>query len=215
MRIQEDLKNADIGSIYESVAQGSVPAQIELALRLANGSGMAKDDARAVALLQMAADTANPVAIYYLGVAYANGMGVPKDEGMAIPLWEHAARAGYPDAQYWLGFMIANGRAGIASDWCAAAAFFEAAAEQGVSDAAFMLGSAYHQGKLGQNDELAARWYRKAIDGRINQKAQYNLRLLIEAYRVKWQPGDPGVAPPPAPEDKQLRLREKEPDHVG
>jgi len=211
-----------IEELQNRAARENVAAQIELGLRYANGNGISQDGERAVSLFTQAAKQGNPIATYFLGTAYANGLGVSQDEAQAISLWEIASEQGYANAQYWLAFMIANGRGGISANWCAAIPLFQAAAAQDLSDAAFMLGLAYHEGKLGiPNYDSAAYWYRKATSKVLNQKAQYNLRLLIEAYLVNWQEGDPGK--PPAPKQDagdgtltpELKIIDKSAESVG
>jgi TPR repeat protein len=184
-------------ALIEKVAVGDVAAQIELGLRYANGDRAEKNGERAVALFQAAADQGNALGQYFLGTAYSHGLGLEQNDIPAVALWEESSRSGYSHAQYWLGIMVANGFGGIQKNWCAAVPLFEAAAEE-LPDAAFMLGTAYHQGELGSpNYDEAAKWYRKATSKILNQKAQYNLRLLIEAHLVMWQPGDPGKPVPP------------------
>ncbi|MDX2223110.1 MAG: hypothetical protein SFV21_10195, partial [Rhodospirillaceae bacterium] len=82
----------------------------------------------------------------------------------------------------------------------------------GHSDAAFMLGWIHQMGETGKIDyEQAANWYRKASETVLNQKAQFNLRGMIEAGQVRWQNGDPGqppeVTPDKAPASPTTTLR--------
>jgi TPR repeat protein len=195
------MRTLPLEEIYERVARGESAAQVELGLRLMNGTGVTPDPARAVRLFEAASAQGNPVGTFFLGTAYVNGLGVDgASDSQAVVLWEQAAREGHPLSQYWLGFMIANGRGGIERSWCAAVPLFEAAALEHVPDASFMLGFAYHTGELGPPDyKKAAEWYRRATAKELNQKAQYNLRILIEQYLVDWQEGDPGQPPPPKP----------------
>ena len=198
---QAAAEKLSLGDLFEKVAVGDSAAQVELGLRYVTAKGVAIDADRAYSLFRTASVKNNPVALYYWGTAFANGVGVEKSDAQATLIWEDAARAGYGPAQYWLGFMIANGRGGMLKNWCAAIPLFEIASEKGISDAAFMVGIAYNNGEIGTPDYAAAAdWYRKANAIEFNQKAQYNLRLLIEKYLIEWQKGDPGKPAPPKPE---------------
>lgn len=215
---QEEYPKLSLDELLKRLATGDSAAQLELGLRYANGTGLETDIDRSVTLIEASAKQGNPVAQYFLGTAYSNGIGqIAKDDSIAVLLWESASRAGYPHAQYWLGFMIANGRGGIASNWCSAAALFTAAVED-VPDASFMLGIIHNEGRIGPIDyQKAAYWYRKATSKVLNQKAQFNLRVLIEGYLVEWQEGDPGKPPPPKPIEpvEKLQLVDPAPDNVG
>ena len=120
----------------------------------------------------------------------------------AVPWYELSAKQGHPLAQYYLAVMIAYGRGGISANWEAAVPLFQKAAEQGHSDAQFMMGYVYDTAQgVDQDNEQAAYWYRKATKRVLNQKAQWNLRRMIELGLVEWQQGDPGVPPEkPVPE---------------
>jgi TPR repeat protein len=194
----EAASSLSVEELYVRLAKGDAPAAVELGLRYSTAKDLPINPERALPLYEYAARQGNPLAFYYLGHAHTTGFGVPKDDVKSVILWEEASLLGYGEAQYSLGFMIANGRGGIEANWCAAIPLFEAAAAQDQTDAAFMLGVAYHTGRIGDPDyQTAAKWYRKAYEKVLNQKAQYNMRMLIESYLVEWQEGDPGKPAPP------------------
>ena len=189
-----------VTELFDRLAKGDEAAMIELGVRYATGKDLPMNADRALILFETAARQGNPIGYYFFGTAYSLGFGIPKDGSRAVVFWEEAARLGYAPSQYALATMIANGMGGIERNWCAAVPLFEAAAAQNISDAAFMLGVAYHEDELGPADyERAASWYRKANKIAFNQKAQYNLRLLIEGYLIEWEEGDPGRPAPPRP----------------
>ena len=189
-----------VTELFDRLAKGDEAAMIELGVRYATGKDLPINADRALILFETAARQGNPLGYYFIGTAYSLGFGIPKDGSRAVVFWEEAARLGYAPSQYALATMIANGMGGIERNLCAAVPLFEAAAAQNISDAAFMLGVAYHEDELGPADyERAASWYRKANKIAFNQKAQYNLRLLIEQYHVQWQEGDTGKPAPPRP----------------
>ena len=197
----------------ESLAvAGDAEAQAELGLRLVNGEGVVKDETRGFNLFMASARQGNAKGQFFTGLAYANGTHVDKDPTRAVPWYELSAKQGYPLAQYYLAVIIAYGRGGIVSNWDAAVPLFQGAAEQGHSDAQFMMGYVYDTAKgVDQDNEKAAHWYRKATERVLNQKAQWNLRRLIELGFVEWQDGDPGVPPEESQsktENSEIRLND-------
>jgi TPR repeat protein len=189
-------ENKRIEMLYEEVGQGDPMALVELGLRHATGNGLENSPEQAYNFFRRAAEQGSPVGKYFLGSAYSNGLGVPTDDARAVSIWKESAAMGHPLSQFWLGFFVANGRGGQNTDWCAAIPLFEAAAAEDITDAAYMLGLAYDMGHTGPSDfQTAAKWYRRSFEKQLNQKSQYNLRLLIESGAVEWQEGDPGEPP--------------------
>jgi TPR repeat protein len=68
-------------------------AQLEFAIALFNGTGIAKNENAAAALLRRAAARGNPVAQNRLARALAYGRGAPMDRGEALK-WHLLAKAG-------------------------------------------------------------------------------------------------------------------------
>ena len=68
------------------------PAQYQLALRLANGDGVAQDFHEAARWYRRAADQGVAFAQFNLGVRYANGQGVERDPVLAYQWFSLAAR---------------------------------------------------------------------------------------------------------------------------
>ena len=114
--------------------QGEPEAQNELGDRYANGTGVAKDEAKAVEWYRKAAEQGLAMAQYNLGVMYSAGMGVPKDEAKAIEWVRKAAEQGLAMAQYKLGASYALG-VGLAKEPIIAHARWNIAAS-GVNDEA-------------------------------------------------------------------------------
>jgi TPR repeat protein len=202
IRESELAKDLSLDQLFEQVAAGNSVAQIELGIRYASGRALQVDVNRAVSLFAASSAQDNPLGTFLLGTAYINGQGVELDVTRAAELWERAARQGHPLSQHWLGILIAQGRGGITPNWCAAAPLFVAAANEGETDAAYMLGYGHQTGELSDfNYQKAAEWYRKSMAKGLNQKAQFNMRVMIEKNQIEWQPGDPGVAPTPGSTD--------------
>ncbi len=218
MAAHAEAEKLSVPTLIENASKGDAAAQVELGLRYVNGTGVEKDGEKAAALFKAAADQENPMGQFFLGSAYSQGIGLPQSDVPAIELWEKASRNGYANAQFWLGMMISNGFGGIAADWCAALPMFLAASDE-VTDAAFMVGLGYHEGKFSDPSYAeAAKYYRQADaisrkqSGIYNQKARFNLRLMIDAGQVQWQPGDPGKAPVPGEaSEKQMKLHISDP----
>lgn len=190
------LSGIGVAELEARVAQGDLRAQAELGARYGRGDGVPQDVEKAVRLLTEAAERNDPDALYWLGTAYTNGVGVPKNEAQAVLLYERAAAQGHAEAQYVLAVMISTGQGGISPNWAAAIPFFWKSADQGFPLAEFMMGYAYQQGQgVDRNPEIAAYWYRRTHARLPNQRARYNLGLMIARGQVARQPGDPEPAP--------------------
>lgn len=185
--------------VAELAAANDINAVTEMSVRYVQGNGVPKDEKKALELLGRGVAKNHPVATYLMGVAHAAGIGVPQDDAKAVVWFERAANLGNSDGQYWLAFMTAHGRGGITASWENAYPLMLKAAELGHSDARFMLGYMYHSGNGVQQDfETAAMWYRRASEPQINQKAQMNIKLMIEEGKIKPQPADTHASAPTA-----------------
>ena len=76
-----------------------VSAQNRLGVCYEYGTGVEKDEQRAVELYQKAAEQGDATAQFNLEVCYENGTGVAKDEQMAVELYQNAAEQGHAGAQ--------------------------------------------------------------------------------------------------------------------
>jgi TPR repeat protein len=77
-----------------AAASGQRAAQLDLAGNYRTGLILAKDEAKAFMLYQLAADQGSPVAQKVLGDFYAEGIGVTRDLIIACQWWGRAARQG-------------------------------------------------------------------------------------------------------------------------
>ena len=96
----------------------------------ANGQGVPRDYAEAVAWYKKAAEQGHAVAQAGLGFMYADGQGVPQDYARAVAWYKKAAEQGDADAQTNLGVMYANGR-GVPQDYARAHMWWNLAAALG------------------------------------------------------------------------------------
>ena len=95
---------------YEKLAEIGLPdAQLELAKLYRDGSGVAKDEKKALDLIQKSADGGNAKALTELGRLYADGKGVPVDGKKASALFEQAAQKGDTRAYYYRGQLFREG----------------------------------------------------------------------------------------------------------
>jgi len=151
-----------IGAYRKAADKGSTSAMVELGVLLANGSGMAKDEAQARTLFQRAAEAGNPRGATNLAALSGNG-GTPSDPVEARALLEKAAATNSAEAEFELGLMLANGTGGPQDDVGARALFAKAAA-QNLAAALEWLGSFEEAGRGGPQDKKAAKSdYQRAL----------------------------------------------------
>ena len=172
-----------------AAAGGAPAAQVELAGRYADGTGVAKDEREAVRWFRLAADQNSGIGQIALGMAYEDGIGgLPRDDKEAVRLYRLAAAGNgifTKQAKTSLGIMIASGR-GVARDDREAVRLFQLAAE-GVffaGSAQAWLGTMHEDGRSGlaKDDAEAVRWYRKAADG-DDALGQYRLGRMYSQGR--------------------------------
>ena len=161
----------------EVLEQGIARAQDNLGVMYTTGSGVAKDEAKAVEWFRKAAEQGIATAQVNLGWMYRNGTGVAKDEAKAFEWYRKAAEQGYATAQNNLGSMYRNGM-GVAKDEAKAVEWYRKAVEQGLAEAQSNLGGMYLNGTGVAKDEAkAVEWYRKAAE-QGHAKAQNNLGTM-------------------------------------
>jgi len=114
-------------------------AEYELASRLYDGNGMARDPQAAAKLFQRAADQGLAPAQYRLANMYETGVGMPKDLASAKAWSEKAADRGNVKAMHNVGVFLAQGVQGK-PDYATAVTWFRKAAERNVRDSQFNLG---------------------------------------------------------------------------
>ncbi|WP_414832114.1 peptidoglycan-binding protein [Afifella sp. YEN Y35] len=152
---------ASIGSekLRRAAETGVTEAQFEVAVRYAEGRGVASDQATAVSWYERAARGGLAPAQYRLGSIYEKGRGVPKDIDKALSWYGKAADAGNVKAMHNLAVLYAEGADG-APDLEKAADLFERAAERGVRDSQFNIAVLFARG-LGVKQDLVAayKWF--------------------------------------------------------
>ena len=91
---------------YENTAD--VQAQVNLGVCYSNGTGVEKDEQKAVELYQKAAEQGDANAQYNLGWCYESGTAVEKDEQKAVEWYKKAAEQGYASQISQLQSRLAN-----------------------------------------------------------------------------------------------------------
>jgi TPR repeat protein len=160
-----------IAAYRKAADKGSSSAMVELGVLLANGTGLAKDQAQAHELFRRAAEAGNPRGTVNL-VALSSDGGPPIDPAQARTMLARAAENNSAEAQFQLGLMEANGVGGPKDD-VAARALFEKAAAQNHPGALEWAGSFAAAGRGGPADKAAAKadYERAAALGNDSAKA--------------------------------------------
>jgi len=166
---------------YRAAAdKGSTSAMVELGVMLANGSGVAKDDAQARTLFERAATAGNPRGATNLA-AISNDGGTPSDRAEARALLAKAAATNSAEAEFQLGVMMANGTGGPKDDIGARALFAEAAAQNHAA-ALEWLASFEEDGRGGPQDKPAA----KADYERASALGDDNAKTALERLKCPY-----------------------------
>ncbi len=139
------------------------PAKIENVyregLRQANGEGVPRDDAAALACFRQAAEAGHAIAECSLGYLLEHGRGTARDESGALGWYRKAANRGDAIAQNNLALMLAQGR-GATRNEAEAMQWFRRAAQQGVPAAQSNLGLLLAQGRGATADPVEAlKWF--------------------------------------------------------
>ena len=127
--------------------QGVTEAKILLAALLFNGTGIKKDEASAVRLLEEAADEGNPDAMWRLGwlLLVQSELSKFTNDKSGLTLLEHAANNNVGDAQLMLGNIYREGKI-VPRNYDLSVYWFDKAANQNVVEAIHSLGVAYYNG---------------------------------------------------------------------
>jgi TPR repeat protein len=118
--------------------QNYIPALGALGVQHLSGSGVDKDEAQGLRLLQQASQLGDPVADYHLSQIYLKGTVLPKDEARGLDLLKRSASCGDPNALYQLGILFSKGSF-VEKDISQAVDYFRRAAEGGHKKAMLFL----------------------------------------------------------------------------
>lgn len=193
MMYQLGRAHAASGQMSEAIAayrrasdKGHTTAMVELGVILANGTGVAKDEAAARKLFEKAADAGNPRGITNLAVLSGGSTGA--DPAKTRALLAKAAEGNSPVAQYQLGLMFQDGVGGTKDD-TAARGMFEKAAAQEHPGALERMGAYALAGRGGPKDTDAAKSYYQKAAALGNDDAKAALKRAECSITIKDKSG--------------------------
>ena len=136
-----------------------VTAMEELARRLVQGIGVAKDQQAAAGWLLRAAQRGSGQSAFNVGVMYERGFVVERDSTKAIEWYRKAADANVPMAKHNLALLLRDGK-GAPRNGKEAVELLRSAARQGMAASMFTLGDIYERGDEGLKDPaIALAWF--------------------------------------------------------
>ena len=139
-------------------------AMEELARRLLQGDGVAKDVQAGAGWMLRAAERGSTQAAFNIGVMYERGFVVDRDSTKAVAWYGKAADAGLATAQHNLALLLRDGK-GAPRDPTRAAELLRAASRQAMAASMYALGDMYERGEIGQKDlAMALAWFAMAAE---------------------------------------------------
>ena len=216
----ETLPDAIGGPVLRKAAlKGDPTAAHEVALRYAEGKGVAANLPEAAKWYGRAAQGGVVPAMFRLGTLYEKGTGVTKNIDTARRYYTMAAERGNAKAMHNLAVLEADG-GGNGANYRSASAWFQKAAMRGVADSQFNLGILYARG-IGVEQNLAEsfKWFslaaaqgdadagrkRDDVAKRLDPQSLAAAKLAVTSFTPEKQPDDAvSVATPPKGWDAPL-----------
>jgi TPR repeat protein/peptidoglycan hydrolase-like protein with peptidoglycan-binding domain len=159
-----DLASLTIEEVRSRATANDIAAMEELARRLIQGTGVAKDPQAGAGWLLRAAEAGSAQAAFNVGVMYERGFVVERDSGRAVEWYRKAADGNMPAAKHNLALMLRDGK-GAPRDVARAVELLQSAARQGMAASMFSLGDMYERGDAGAKDAAAAlAWFAIAAE---------------------------------------------------
>jgi localization factor PodJL len=200
----EKLPDGVAGPMLRAAAMnGDATAAYEIAVRYAEGKGIATNYEEAAKWYDRAAQAGLIPATFRLGTLYEKGLGVKKDADIARRYYQQAAERGNAKAMHNLAVLDADG--GGSPDYKSAAQWFRKAADHGVADSQFNLGILYARG-IGVEQNLAEsfKWFslaaaqgdadaghkRDDVAKRLDAQSLAAARLAVQTFIAEPQPDD-------------------------
>jgi localization factor PodJL len=212
--VYADKLPAGIGGpgLREAALRGEAGAAYEIAIRYADGQGVARSTEDAARWFERAAARGVAPAQFRLGSLYEKGTGVRRDLKEARRLYSAAAAQGHAKAMHNLAVLYAEGIDGK-PDYKTAAQWFQKAAGYGVSDSQYNLGILHARGlgieknlpdsykwfslAAAQGDKEAAR-KRDDIGVRLDAAARAAAETAVKTWVPQLQPQQAIRVPAPA-----------------
>ncbi len=209
----EKLPDAIGGPALRSAAlKGDPAAAYEVAVRYAEGKGVAANFPEAAKWYERAAQSGVVLAMFRLGTFYEKGISVKKDFDIARRYYTMAAERGNAKAMHNLAVLEADG-GGNGANYRSASAWFRKAADRGIADSQFNLGILYARG-IGVEQNLAEsfKWFslaaaqgdsdaarkRDDVAKRLDPQSLAAAKLAVTSFTPQTQPDDAvSVATPP------------------
>jgi len=159
-----DLASLTIEEVRSLATANDIAAMEELARRLIQGTGVAKDPQAGAGWLLRAAEAGSAQAAFNVGVMYERGFVVERDSSRAVEWYRKAADGNMPAAKHNLALMLRDGK-GAPRDVARAVELLQSAAHQGMAASMFSLGDMYERGDAGAKDAAAAlAWFAIAAE---------------------------------------------------
>jgi localization factor PodJL len=165
--VSDEKLPATIGgpALRAAALSGDASAAYEVAIRFAEGHGVAQNNEAAAHWLDRAAKLGLAPAQFRLGGLYEKGIGVKKNLATAHDFYRAAADKGHGKAMHNLAVLYAEGVDG-AADYRTAAQWFRKAADRGITDSQYNLGILYARGiGVEQNFAESYKWFVLAANG--------------------------------------------------
>lgn len=154
-----DWPSLAIDEVRERANADDVTAMEELARRLVQGIGVAKDQQAAAGWLMRAAQRGSAQSAFNVGVMYERGFVVERDSSKAIEWYRKSAEANVPMAKHNLALLLRDGK-GAPRNGKEAVELLRSAARQGMAASMFTLGDIYERGDEGLKDPaIALAWF--------------------------------------------------------
>ncbi len=159
-----DWASLPIAELRTQAEGNSIPAMEEIARRLVQGIGVAKDQQAGAGWLMRAAEAGSAQSAFNVAVMFERGFVMERDSAKAVEWYRKAAAANLAIAKHNLALMLRDGK-GAARDGKAALDLLHAAARQGMAASMFTLGDIYERGDAAEKDAaMAMAWFAIAAE---------------------------------------------------
>ncbi|MGC9953638.1 MAG: tetratricopeptide repeat protein [Rhizomicrobium sp.] len=189
--------NAALARFRQAAERGYPPAMNSIGSMYFDGSGVSKDEGKAIAWYRKAAERGDVSGQLNLALAYENGRGVPRNYVSALEWYRKAADQGSAIAQDSIGYFYGQGM-GVKKNDAESVIWFRKAAEQGMAGAQYNLGTDYQHGRgVPASPSEALAWYAKAAAQGCEPAKRKLDELKVSSIGAPHQPAAKG-SPLPA-----------------
>jgi localization factor PodJL len=204
-----------IGSakLRDAAHNGDGSAAYEIAVRFADGRGVAANMTEAARWFERAAQAGFAAAQFRLGSLYEKGQGVKKDLEKAKQNYLAAAAQGNAKAMHNLAVLYAEGGFTGKPDFATAAQWFQKAADYGIADSQYNLAVLYARGLTGSKNLVDSyKWFslaatqgdkeaahkRDEVAAQLDAKDLAAAKLAVKRWAALTQPAAATTVPQPA-----------------